>query len=191
MMKKLFITLIAMLLPMGVSLTACSSSSDDDEEGGGGLSSSNYLEVSIDGTKYKQVFNLPFVSVTLPSEVESGLWLSSSVEEKFDGNLDFGIAIYHKSNMNALLQSSLTTYNVIGSKKSVWQQADEIHNLTLQIAFRNGHGSCEVTNGAHRVTTIKKKNNDEVIIGGTFEASLKDNNSSYEVSGKYQVTVAV
>lgn len=91
-----------MLLPMGVSLTACSSSSDDDEEGGGGLSSSNYLEVSIDGTKYKQVFNLPFVSVTLPSEVESGLWLSSSVEEKFDGNLDFGIAIYHKSNMNAL-----------------------------------------------------------------------------------------
>ena len=190
-MKKLFITLIAMLLPMGVSLTACSSSSDDDEEGGGGLSSSNYLEVSIDGTKYKQVFNLPFVSVTLPSEVESGLWLSSSVEEKFDGNLDFGIAIYHKSTMNALLQSSLTTYNVIGSKKSVWQQADEVHNLTLQIAFRNGHGSCEVTNGTHRVTTIKKKNNDEVIIGGTFEASLKDNSSSYEVSGKYQVTVAV
>lgn len=191
-MKKLYSTIMLLaMMVAAVSLTACGGDDDEDNGGGGSLSDPNYLEVSIDGTKHKQVFNLPFVAVTLPSDVESGLWLSSSVEEQFDGDLDFGIAIYHKSNLNALLQSGLTIYNVIGNKKSVWQQADEIHNLTLQIAYRNGHGNCEVINGTHKVTSIKKKNNDAVVISGTFEASLKDNSSSYEVSGKYQVTIAV
>lgn len=191
-MKKLYSTIMLLaMMVAALSLTACGGDDDDSDDGGGSLSSQDYLEVTIDGTKHKQVFNLPFVAITLPSDVESGLWLSSSVEEEFDGNLDFGIAIYHKSSINALLQSSLTTYNVIGNKKSVWQQADEIHNLTLQIGYRNGHGNCEVTNGTHRVTAIKKKNNDAVIISGTFTALLKDNKSTYEVSGKYQVTVAV
>ena len=45
--------------------------------------------------------------------------------------------------------------------------------------------------GTHKVTAINKKDNDAVIISGTFTALLKDNKSTYEVSGKYQVTVAV
>ena len=40
-----------------------------------------------------------------------------TVEEYFNSNLDFAIAIYHKSNMNDLLHSSTSTYNVIGNQK--------------------------------------------------------------------------
>jgi len=194
-MKKLYssIMLLAMMVA-ALSLTACGGDDKDDDIGGGdggGFGSSNYLEVTIDGKKYTQLFGLPFVAVTLPSDVDRSLWLSSSVEEEFGGNLNFGIAIYHKSDINALLSSSTGTYNVIGNKKSVWQQASDIHNLTLQLGYRNGNGNCEVTNGTHRVTSIKKKDNDSVIISGTFTASLKDSKSTYEVSGNYQVTVAV
>lgn len=193
-MKQLNSIIMLAMMVAAFGLTACSSDDDDngDEGGGSSNSSSSYLEVTIDGKKYKQNFNLPFVSMTLSSEVEGGLWLSSSIEEGFDGDLDFGIAIYHKSDINALLQSSLTTtYNVIGNKKNIWQQADKIHNLTLQLLYRNENGNCEVTSGTHKVTSIKKKNKDEVIISGTFTAKLKDYESSYNVSGKYQVIVSV
>ena len=193
-MKKLYssIMLLAMMVA-ALSFTACGGDDEEDEIGGngGGISSTNYLEVTIDGTKYTQQYGLPFVAITLPSDVDKSLWLSSSVEEEFGGNLNFGIAIYHKRDINALLSSSTGTYNVIGNKNSVWQQASDIHNLTLQLGYRNGNGNCEVIDGTHKVTAIKKKDNDAVSISGTFTASLKDNKSTYEVSGKYQVTVAV
>ena len=165
--------------------------STDTNDEGSSISSTNYLEVTIDGQKYTQQYGLPFVATTLPSDVDNSLWLSSSVEEEFGGNLNFGIAIYHKSDINALLGSSTGTYNVIGNKKSIWQQASDIHNLTLQLSYRNGSGNCEVMDGTHKVTAINKKDNDAVLISGTFTALLKDNKSTYEVSGKYQVTVAV
>lgn len=165
--------------------------STDTNDEGSSISSTNYLEVTIDGQKYTQQYELPFVAITLPSDVDNSLWLSSSVEEEFGGNLNFGIAIYHKSDINALLGSSTGTYNVIGNKKSIWQQASDIHNLTLQLSYRNGSGNCEVMDGTHKVTAMNKKDNDAVIISGTFTALLKDNKSTYEVSGKYQVTVAV
>ena len=181
--------LLAMMVA-ALSLTACGGD-DGEDEIGGGISSTNYLEVIIDGTKYTQQYELPFVAITLPSDVDNSLWLSSSVEEEFGGNLNFGIAIYHKSDINALLGSSTGTYNVIGNKKSIWQQASDIHNLTLQLSYRNESGNCEVMDGTHKVTAINKKDNDAVLISGTFTALLKDNKSTYEVSGKYQVTVAV
>lgn len=48
-----------------------------------------------------------------------------------------------------------------------------------------------MTSGTHKVTSIKKKSNDEVIISGTFTALLTDKKNSYDVSGKYQVCVMV
>ena len=48
-----------------------------------------------------------------------------------------------------------------------------------------------MTSGTHKVTSIKKKSNDEVIISGTFTTLLTDNNNTYDVSGKYQVCVTV
>ena len=190
-MKKLYSTIMMLaMMVAALGLTACGGD-DEDDDIGGGISSTNYLEVIIDGTKYTQQYELPFVAITLPSDVDNSLWLSSSVEEEFGGNLNFGIAIYHKSDINALLGSSTGTYNVIGNKKSIWQQASDIHNLTLQLSYRNGSGNCEVMDGTHKVTAINKKDNDAVIISGTFTALLKDNKSTYEVSGKYQVTVAV
>lgn len=77
------------------------------------------------------------------------------------------------------------------TKKNIWEQANDIHNLTLQIYYDKGNGNCEVTSGTHKVTSIKKKSNDEVIISGTFTALLTDKKNSYDVSGKYQVCVSV
>lgn len=182
--------MLAIMCIATVSFTACGGDDDDDIIDGGD-NIANYLEVVIDGTKYRQQYSVPFVAITLPREVDGSLWLSSSVEDYFNGNLDFAIAIYHKSNMNALLDSSKSTYNVIGNKKNMWEQASDIHNLTLQIYYDNGNGNCEVTNGTHKVTSIKKKSNDEVVISGSFTASLTDNKKSYDVSGKYQVSVKV
>lgn len=98
-----------------MSFIACSGDDVDDvvDEGG---NVDDYLEVDIDGTKYRQQYSMPLVAITLPREVDRSLWLSSSVEEYFNSNLDFAIAIYHKSNMNDLLHSSTSTYNVIGKK---------------------------------------------------------------------------
>ena len=189
-MKKLYsgIMLLAMMVA-ALSFTACGG---DDEEGGngGGGNTSNYLEVTIDGKKYTQQFVLPFVTTTIPSDVDNSLRLSASIEEEFNGNLDFGIAIYHKSDINELLSSNPGTYNVIGNKKSIWEQAGDVHNLTLQIGYRNGNGNCEVVDGTHKVNSIRKADNSSVTINGSFSALLEDNMTSYEVSGKYQVTVA-
>jgi len=191
-MKKVSsILLFAIMCIATLSFTACGGDDDDVVDGGDSGNVAEYLEVDIDGSKYRQHFSLPFMAMNLPSEVDRSLWVSSSVEEKFNGNLDFAIAIYHKSNMNALLGSSTSTYNVIGNKKNIWQQASDIHNLTLQILYNNGNGNCEVTSGTHKVTSIKKKSNDEVIISGTFTTLLTDNNNTYDVSGKYQVCVTV
>jgi hypothetical protein len=188
-MKKLSsILMLAMMCVAAVCFTSCGG---DDEEGGNGGNTSNYLEVTIDGKKYTQQFVLPFVTTTIPSDVDNSLRLSASIEEEFNGNLDFGIAIYHKSDINELLSSSTGTYNVIGNKKSIWGQASDVHNLTLQIGYRNGNGNCDVVDGTHKVISIRKADNSSVTINGSFSALLEDNMTSYEVSGKYQVTVAV
>ena len=180
-----------MLAMMCMAAVCFSSCGGDDEEGGNGGNTSNYLEVTIDGKKYTQQFVLPFVTTTIPSDVDNSLRLSASIEEEFNGNLDFGIAIYHKSDINELLSSSTGTYNVIGNKKSIWGQASDVHNLTLQIGYRNGNGNCDVVDGTHKVISIRKADNSSVTINGSFSALLEDNMTSYEVSGKYQVTVAV
>lgn len=186
-MKKInsMMVMLAMMVA-ALSLSACGG---DDEEGGNGGNTSNYLEVTIDGKKYTQQFVLPFVTTTIPSDVDNSLRLSASIEEEFNGNLDFGIAIYHKSDINELLSSNPGTYNVIGNKKSIWEQAGDVHNLTLQIGYRNGNGNCEVVEGTHKVISIRKADNSSVTISGSFSALLEDNMTSYEVSGKYQVTV--
>ena len=119
-MKKLYSTIMMLaMMVAALGLTACGGD-DDNNDIGGGISSTNYLEVIIDGTKYTQQYELPFVAITLPSDVDNSLWLSSSVEEEFGGNLNFGIAIYHKSDINALLGSSTGTYNVIGNKLVIY-----------------------------------------------------------------------
>ena len=187
-MKKI-ISMMMMLAIMLAALSLSACGGDDDDDNGGGGNTSNYLEVTIDGKKYTQQFVLPFVTTTIPSDVDKSLRLSASIEEEFNGNLDFGIAIYHKSDINELLSSSTGTYNVIGNKKSIWEQAGDVHNLTLQIGYRNGNGNCEVLNGTHKVNSIRKADNSSVTINGSFSALLEDNMTSYEVSGKYQVTV--
>lgn len=119
-MKKFSsILLFAIMCFATMGFTACGGDDDGDVvDGGSGGNVADYLEVDIDGTKYRQQYSLPFVAITLPREVDRSLWLSSSVEEDFNGNLDFAIAIYHKSNMNDLLHSSASTYNVIGNQKT-------------------------------------------------------------------------
>lgn len=190
-MKRIYqsLMMVALILAASMSLTACSD--DDENEGGGSSSSRDFLEVTIDGQKHTQNFTLPFVSMTLPSDVESGLWASSSVEEPFEGDINFSICLYHKRSRSGLLQSATSTYNVIGNKKSIWEQSDDVHNLTLQLGYRNGNGNCEVLSGNHKVTSIKSLGNDEVQVCGTFTATLYDNNDTYNASGKYKITVSV
>jgi hypothetical protein len=191
-MKKIYSIMVMLaMMVAALSLSACGGDDDDNGGNGGGGNTSNYLEVTIDGKKYTQQFVLPFVTTTIPSDVDNSLRLSASIEEEFNGNLDFGIAIYHKSDINELLSSSTGTYNVIGNKKSIWGQASDVHNLTLQIGYRNGNGNCDVVDGTHKVISIRKADNSSVTINGSFSALLEDNMTSYEVSGKYQVTVAV
>lgn len=112
------ILLFAIMCIATMSFTACGGDDNGDVvDGSSGGNVADYLEVDIDGIKFTQKYSSPFVAITIPSDVDRSLWLSSSVEEYFNSNLDFAIAIYHKSNMNDLLHSSTSTYNVIGNQK--------------------------------------------------------------------------
>lgn len=181
--RNIILVLIAIFLTVG-----CSSDSSSDS------SSSDYLEITVNGKTYKNEIN----SAGSGSSGQTGcvskphfLAFMSDIE---NSTLSLSSEILHLQNEIDFKSST------VGKYKTIRSSSTSACNLDLKLSFLDKTQSVQPTQiqtgGVNTITSISKGNSTstdtEYTINGNFSSSFKNNaNVIIPVTGKYQITIVV
>ncbi len=194
-MKK-FISYFAVVLCFVVSFSSCNTEDSNGKEGLNDFDvNEGYIEVTIDGKTYKEtVYDLSFLPY-FPIE-EWGKESLSGYYGDFDREHGFELTwsfICYKD-ARKLLDCSIGEYpyECANEYSNSYGEDGNDENFPKNLSFHiceyedpNRDFSCELhdrNNGSHQVTSIKKKG-ENIIVEGTFDATLGDN--ELNIKGKY------
>lgn len=190
-MKRLHIFFMTILLNVScLILAGCSNNGDDTQ----GESSSDYIEVTINGKTYRH--SVLGIYSSIPADID-GVRCYFSTEDVFDDN---GFSVFYSLNcyedLDRLLQCPTGNYDVVTTEEYV----DDAGNLSFSLDYEDDEDFYEIKSGRHMVTSIKPikektpyGTSDAVQVEGTFDLTMTaesyTSDSQCNIKGKYRMSI--
>ena len=184
-MKKIYSTIMMLVMIVtALSFATCSSGGDDDS-GGDTPGGDGFIKVTFNGKTYTEGF--PVYAQIKPSSYDSQnrslTYTYDAVPHFEEKGFRFMYGIIHFTNKTDLLASSPGNYDCAGE---LFSSPD--NNLTLTTQLSVDAEEYDWVSGTHQVTSIKKVNGG-VQIEGSFTSTFKLDGNNQSVKGSYRMTI--